>query len=203
MIADAYLVRCFLSRQKARTGGKGINYNEKMIRAAATRVSSYLRLAPPSSTHFNKRTFKASTASPPPATRPNETARPLEQEVIKSPDFAQAEFKGMSAHFPCLDRLKEKQNAAIGGITGMYGEKVQGYKLFQHRKPFQMKYGGVLPELDIAYEEWGQLNETKDNVILLHTGLSGSSHAKSHDVSRFLVILKFDKLIDHLFPQFA
>ena len=104
-----------------------------MIRAAATRVSSYLRLAPSSSTHFNKRTLSPSTSCPPTATRPQETTRPLQQEDIKSPDFAQAELKGMSAHFPCLDGLKEKQNVAIGGITGMYGEKVQGYKLFQHR----------------------------------------------------------------------
>lgn len=41
-------------------------------------------------------------------------------------------------------------------------------------------YGGVLPELDIAYETWGELNEKKDNAILIQTGLSGSSHAKSH-----------------------
>jgi homoserine O-acetyltransferase len=42
-------------------------------------------------------------------------------------------------------------------------------------------YGGVLPELDIAYETWGELNEKKDNAILIQTGLSGSSHAKSHE----------------------
>ncbi len=33
----------------------------------------------------------------------------------------------------------------------------------------------------MAYETWGKLNRKKDNVILLHTGLSASSHAKSHD----------------------
>ena len=42
---------------------------------------------------------------------------------------------------------------------------------------------GQLPRVDIAYETWGELNEAKDNAILLCTGLSASSHAKSHPVS--------------------
>jgi homoserine O-acetyltransferase len=36
-----------------------------------------------------------------------------------------------------------------------------------------------LPEFDIAYETWGELNADMSNVILLHTGLSASSHAHS------------------------
>lgn len=44
-----------------------------------------------------------------------------------------------------------------------------------------LDWGGVLPEFDIAYETWGQLNEDKSNAILLHTGLSASSHARSTD----------------------
>eukprot|EP00922_Rhytidocystis_sp_ex-Travisia-forbesii_P039496 GHVS01058723.1.p1 GENE.GHVS01058723.1~~GHVS01058723.1.p1 ORF type:complete len:663 (+),score=167.68 GHVS01058723.1:51-2039(+) len=39
---------------------------------------------------------------------------------------------------------------------------------------------GVLPELRVAFECWGQLNSAKDNVLLLMGGLSSSSHAKSH-----------------------
>ena len=42
---------------------------------------------------------------------------------------------------------------------------------------------GQLPCVDVAYETWGELNETKSNAILLCTGLSASSHAKSHPVS--------------------
>jgi homoserine O-acetyltransferase len=37
----------------------------------------------------------------------------------------------------------------------------------------------MLPEFDVAYETWGQMNSTRSNVILLHTGLSASSHAHS------------------------
>jgi homoserine acetyltransferase len=51
-------------------------------------------------------------------------------------------------------------------------------------KPFPLKYNSaVLPEVTIVYETWGKLNENKDNVVLIHAGLSASSHAKSHEVS--------------------
>ena len=40
----------------------------------------------------------------------------------------------------------------------------------------------MLPELHLAYETWGTLNRDKSNAILLHTGLSASSHACSHEV---------------------
>ncbi|KAI9333562.1 homoserine O-acetyltransferase [Obelidium mucronatum] len=58
--------------------------------------------------------------------------------------------------------------------------KQEPYQLYSHEKPFKLHLGGVLPRFEIAYESWGQLNERKDNVILLTTGLSASSHAKSH-----------------------
>ncbi len=37
--------------------------------------------------------------------------------------------------------------------------------------------------MQIAYETWGELNADRSNAVLLHTGLSASSHAKSHSVS--------------------
>ena len=44
---------------------------------------------------------------------------------------------------------------------------------------FGMRLGGVLAEVHVAYESWGQLNSAKDNVLLLFTGLSPSAHAAS------------------------
>ena len=41
----------------------------------------------------------------------------------------------------------------------------------------------------MAYETWGELNEAKDNVVLLCTGLSASSHAKSHVVRLIDIII--------------
>ncbi len=45
--------------------------------------------------------------------------------------------------------------------------------------PLSMHRGGELPEAVIAYECWGQLNEARDNTVLLFTGLSPSAHAAS------------------------
>ena len=50
-------------------------------------------------------------------------------------------------------------------------------------EPYQFIYGGEIPEVNIAYEAWGELNESKDNVVILHHGLSASAHAKKNSVS--------------------
>jgi len=57
---------------------------------------------------------------------------------------------------------------------------VSGYKTYHHDQPFRFFYGGQLAQFDLAYESWGTLNANRDNVVLIHTGLSASSHAKSH-----------------------
>lgn len=67
-----------------------------------------------------------------------------------------------------------------GGPEPSYDKVVTGYETYHYASPFLLDHGGVLPNFDIAYETWGQLNEKRDNAILIHTGLSGSSHAKSH-----------------------
>ncbi|CAG8501303.1 8852_t:CDS:2 [Funneliformis caledonium] len=83
--------------------------------------------------------------------------------------------------FPCIDQLTTRTRSLDGGPEPAYEKVVSGYSLFHHNEPFLCDYGGVLPKLDIAYETWGELNEKKDNAILIQTGLSGSSHAKSHE----------------------
>jgi homoserine O-acetyltransferase len=44
---------------------------------------------------------------------------------------------------------------------------------------FQMYRGGRLRSPTIAYETWGQLNEERNNAVLIFTGLSPSAHATS------------------------
>jgi len=53
------------------------------------------------------------------------------------------------------------------------------YKLNQ----FKMHHGGELNQAILAYETWGELNDKKDNAILILTGLSADSHVASHDHS--------------------
>jgi homoserine O-acetyltransferase/O-succinyltransferase len=45
--------------------------------------------------------------------------------------------------------------------------------------PFPMWRGGALHGARIAYETWGELNDTRSNALLLFTGLSPSAHAAS------------------------
>lgn len=51
------------------------------------------------------------------------------------------------------------------------------YQLFSEQRPLDLVYSPSLPSLDVAYETWGELSPSKDNAILLFTGLSASSHA--------------------------
>ena len=56
-------------------------------------------------------------------------------------------------------------------------------QFYSHYYPFYCENGGVLPKVEVAFETWGELNEQRDNAVLLFSGLSASSHAKSHEVS--------------------
>ncbi len=46
---------------------------------------------------------------------------------------------------------------------------------------FEMRHGAILDGATLAYETWGELNNSKDNAVLILTGLSADSHAASHD----------------------
>lgn len=97
--------------------------------------------------------------------------------------------------FPCLDKMEQvseelrnqstcstSSNVALGTQgqnEPVYGKVKSGFHRFKSERPFYTDYGGVLPSFQIAYETWGTLNEDKSNAVLIHTGLSASSHAHS------------------------
>lgn len=83
--------------------------------------------------------------------------------------------------FPCIDKMNSRTQELDSGPEPSYDKIVTGYEKFEYPHPFLLDHGGILPNFDIAYETWGTLNEKKDNAILIHTGLSASSHAKSHE----------------------
>mmetsp|Transcript_67152 Transcript_67152/g.176071 ORF Transcript_67152/g.176071 Transcript_67152/m.176071 type:complete len:536 (-) Transcript_67152:92-1699(-) len=72
-------------------------------------------------------------------------------------------------HFAALEKEPEY---ASGDLSG--------YNTFHYSKPLELMNGGALPEMQIAWESWGTLNDQKNNAILLQTGMSASSHAASH-----------------------
>ncbi len=51
----------------------------------------------------------------------------------------------------------------------------------QFTGPFQLEYGGSLPEITVAYETYGRLNAEGTNAVLICHALSGDSHVASHN----------------------
>ncbi|EAQ89534.1 hypothetical protein CHGG_06153 [Chaetomium globosum CBS 148.51] len=88
--------------------------------------------------------------------------------------------------FPCLDAL-ETRSATLEQQASTRSDKsgpepsytVGATQTYRCQDPLLLDHGGQLHEFDIAYETWGQMNAARSNVILLHTGLSASSHAHS------------------------
>ncbi|PNP47024.1 hypothetical protein THARTR1_10529 [Trichoderma harzianum] len=103
-------------------------------------------------------------------------------------------------NFPCLDAIESRSarlsadssSASRAGLSsssssssaGPEPSYTSGDTLNYHcRDPLLLDWGGVLPSFNIAYESWGRLNADKSNAILLHTGLSASSHAHSTEAN--------------------
>lgn len=88
--------------------------------------------------------------------------------------------------FPCLDAVESKSAhlEARSLSSGPEPSYTSGATLNYHcSEPILLDWGGLLREFDVAYETWGELNADKSNVILLHTGLSASSHAHSTEAN--------------------
>lgn len=71
--------------------------------------------------------------------------------------------------------------------------------VFKHQQAFSLESGQVLPELDIAYETYGTLNEARDNVIWVAHALTGNAEVadwwkglfgpgKALDPTRYFII---------------
>jgi len=97
-----------------------------------------------------------------------------------------AEASNPAMAFPCLD-AHETRSATLEArslTSGPEPSYTSGATLSYHcDESLSLDWGGRLPEFDIAYESWGDINADKSNVILLHTGLSASSHAHSTDIN--------------------
>lgn len=88
--------------------------------------------------------------------------------------------------FPCLD-AQDAKSAFLSARSLTSGPEVSyttgHHESFHSHQPLLLDWGGILPEFVIAHESWGELNADKSNAILLHTGLSASSHAHSTETN--------------------
>lgn len=126
---------------------------------------------------FNSRTLHNSAAK---------RSRSGVAEASKSSPTQVPESSNPALSFPCLD-AQEARTATLSARSVSSGPE-PSYATGKHlswrsREPLLLDWGGILPEFHIAYETWGTLDQTKSNAILLHTGLSASSHAHSTDIN--------------------
>ncbi|KAJ5280129.1 hypothetical protein N7478_005501 [Penicillium angulare] len=100
----------------------------------------------------------------------------------KSQSAAARDSSNPAMSFPCLD-AQDAKSAMLSAKSIESGPEPSyttgNHELYHCDQPLLLDWGGVMPEFDIAYETWGELNSDKSNAILLHTGLSASSHAHS------------------------
>lgn len=113
-------------------------------------------------------------------------AGPALKQALDGPPLQPPDSSNPALSFPCLD-AQEARTASLSKRSLSSGPE-PSYTTGVHRNwhsndPLLLDWGGVLPEFNIAYENWGQLNEDKSNAILLHTGLSASSHAHSTEAN--------------------
>ncbi|MDR1925398.1 MAG: homoserine O-acetyltransferase [Planctomycetaceae bacterium] len=58
---------------------------------------------------------------------------------------------------------------------------LQYVREFVYRSPVKLERGGLLSEVRVAYETYGELNSRKDNAVLICHAISGDSHVAAHD----------------------
>ncbi|KAI8627927.1 homoserine O-acetyltransferase [Xylariaceae sp. FL1651] len=149
---------------------------------ALRRASTSLRSTPP------KRGIPAFLRKPSQLAAPSidssfrHAVRLLHSQTPKRSNASQGEASNPAMAFPCLDAL-ETRSANLEAKSLSSGPEpaytAGATEIFHCQDPLLLDWGGLLPEFDVAYETWGQMNADKSNVILLHTGLSASSHAHS------------------------
>ncbi|KAI9879617.1 MAG: hypothetical protein M1830_007977 [Pleopsidium flavum] len=161
-----------------RIGSKGLrqpqHHPEQTLQAWLLRSAGYRTCpSPPTSRTLHTQPRRNARAA---------VAEALEDEYTPSP----SDSANPALSFPCLD-AREAKTAALSTRSLSSGPEpsyTTGKHLnFHSREPLLLDWGGVLPQFNVAYEAWGRLNEAKSNVILLHTGLSASSHAHSTDTN--------------------
>ncbi|PVF93187.1 homoserine acetyltransferase [Serendipita vermifera] len=102
----------------------------------------------------------------------------LQSQTTTAPGRGTRSFEALTRN---ESKSEEKDPSSTGPEPPYARPNPSTYQLFTSKKPLPLVYypSDPLPTYQIAYETWGTLNESKSNAILLHTGLSASSHAAS------------------------
>ena len=61
------------------------------------------------------------------------------------------------------------------------GKPLKYVKTITFNEPLELEMGGMLPQVTVAYETYGQLNAARDNAVVICHAISGDSHVARHD----------------------
>ena len=130
-------------------------------------------------TSNSKRRYSAQPAPTPQSQQENDSSQLSRQSQSTNPPLT----------FPCLDateslsaslRSQPPKTSTTSTATGPEPSYTTGaHQTYTSHEPLLLDWGGTLRSHNLAYETWGTLNPMRSNAILLHTGLSASSHAHS------------------------
>ena len=68
-------------------------------------------------------------------------------------------------------------------VVSLFEKTSPGFQKITLTDSLRLKRGGYLKNPVLAYETWGELSKEKDNIIVILTGLSASSHVASSDTN--------------------
>ena len=142
----------------------------------------YPRVSPRQTPAYFSATPPPRSKIPQPRNLHNQTPRAQQSGAAQQPA---PESTNPALSFPCLDHVESRsESLSRRSHSGPEPSYTTGSHLnFHSQQPFLLDWGGILPEYNIAYEAWGTLNPSASNAILLHTGLSASSHAHSTETN--------------------
>jgi len=77
--------------------------------------------------------------------------------------------------------MTHEEDLFASSDTGRSGAPLKYAQSVTFDGPVQLEQGGDLPSVTVVYETYGQLNEARDNAVLVCHALSGDSHVARHD----------------------
>lgn len=116
-----------------------------------------------------------------------------------STSIGSSNWKKDSSMIAANHRLSLANAANFSSMKDEYGEMTSEGHTYVHATPFQLESGEVLPDAQLRYQTYGQLNEERDNVIVITHALTGNAslHAwwgdmlgpgKAFDTDRYFVV---------------
>lgn len=92
-----------------------------------------------------------------------------------TPDIGSGEGSSADRLDPVTEPISPDRHLVPATGAWREGDMV-GERLFADIGDLLLETGGILPEVRVAYETWGTLNEAGDNAVLVEHALTGDSH---------------------------